>query len=125
MTKAFAAATNQEHHIYSSEDWVYIDDVKSSLTGAAAEDAWNAEIKSDAKDLSGKLALVIGMPVIIVENLAVELNISNGTRGTLVGIKYYTRGERRFAISADVRVPNFMNPDKSASDPHVVTLATT
>ncbi|THU98179.1 hypothetical protein K435DRAFT_626729, partial [Dendrothele bispora CBS 962.96] len=122
MSKAFARATCQEHHVYYSEDSVVLDEIRTVLGGTAAEDAWNAEVKAEAHDLTGRLGLVLGMPVIIVENLAVELNVSNGTRGTLVGITYYTKNGRRFAVTADVRIPNFVNPDKKASDPHVVSL---
>ncbi|THU81793.1 hypothetical protein K435DRAFT_595921, partial [Dendrothele bispora CBS 962.96] len=125
MTKAFARATKQEHQVYYSEDWVTVDKKKTGLVGTAAEDAWNAEVKADAQDLSGRLALAIGMPVIIVENIAVELNISNGTRGTLVGVTYYTKGGRRYAVAADVRIPKFKNPDPAAMAPDVVTLGAT
>ncbi|THU88628.1 hypothetical protein K435DRAFT_608963, partial [Dendrothele bispora CBS 962.96] len=125
MTKSYASATSQEFHVYYSEDSVTMNDERHVLVGVAAEDAWNAEIKKGAQDLSGRLGLVIGMPVIIVENIAVELNVSNGTRGTLVGVKYYTKGSRRFAVTADVRIPNFVNPDSSAPDRDVVSLGTT
>ncbi|THU95722.1 hypothetical protein K435DRAFT_585027, partial [Dendrothele bispora CBS 962.96] len=122
MTKAYAKATNQEHHVYYSEDWVIMNDKKTVLAGRCAEDAWSTEIKADAQDLSGKLGLVIGMPVIIVNNIAVKLNVSNGSRGTLVGVTYYTVNGRRFTVTADVRLPNYVNPDPNAPNPNVVTL---
>ncbi|THU89502.1 hypothetical protein K435DRAFT_677829 [Dendrothele bispora CBS 962.96] len=124
MTKAFARATSQEHQVYYSEDWVIMNDKKTILAGRCAEDAWSTEIKADAQDLSGRLGLVIGMPVIIVDNIAVELNVSNGSRGTLVGITYYTVNGRRFAVTADIKLPNYINPDPSAQNRNVVTLST-
>ncbi|THV00619.1 hypothetical protein K435DRAFT_602396, partial [Dendrothele bispora CBS 962.96] len=124
MTEAFANATCQEFHIYYAEDSVALSDTRQRrvLVGNAAEDAWNAEIKSDAHDLSGRLPLVVGMPVIIVDNVAVELRISNGSRGKLVGIKYCVKNDRRYALSVDVHLPGFTTPDPNAADPNVVTL---
>ncbi|THV04237.1 hypothetical protein K435DRAFT_579204, partial [Dendrothele bispora CBS 962.96] len=122
MTKAYARATNQPQHIYYAEDSIKVNGKWLVLGGRCAEDAWDAEVKADAQDLSGRLALVIGMPVIIVENVAVELNVSNGSRGTLVGVKYWTVNGRRFAVTADVRLPNYCNPDSTVGDRNVVTL---
>ncbi|THU78057.1 hypothetical protein K435DRAFT_581140, partial [Dendrothele bispora CBS 962.96] len=126
MTKTFARATGQEFHIYYAEDYVVQKDPKRTryLVGREALDAWKAEIKSDARDLSGRLGLVVGMPVIVVDNVAVELGISNGSRGTLVGIKYSTIGTRRYATSADVRLPNYFNANSGHGDPHVVMIST-
>ncbi|KAJ7608039.1 hypothetical protein DFH06DRAFT_920071, partial [Mycena polygramma] len=53
----------------------------------------------------GRLPLVIGMPVFIVDNIAVELGVSNGSGGTLVNIDYVIRDGRRYAISAEVDLP--------------------
>ncbi|THU91859.1 hypothetical protein K435DRAFT_583082, partial [Dendrothele bispora CBS 962.96] len=126
MTKAFAEATCQDFHVYYAEDSVALagSRQRNVLSGDAAQDAWNAEIKTDAHDLTGRLALVVGMPVIIVDNVAVELGISNGTRGKLVGITYHVSDNRRYAVSADVHLPSFVSPDPDALDPHVVTLST-
>ncbi|THU79552.1 hypothetical protein K435DRAFT_605365, partial [Dendrothele bispora CBS 962.96] len=126
MTKAFAKATGQEFHVYYSEDYVTDKELRRTryFVGREASDAWKAEIKSDARDLSGRLGLVVGMPVIVVDNVAVELGISNGSRGTLVGIKYATVRERRYALSADVRLPNYFNSSSGHDDPHVVTIST-
>lgn len=60
--------------------------------------------------------------MIIVENIAVELGISNGSHGTLVGINYSVRNGHRVAVSADVELPNYSNPDSDAQNPHLVTL---
>ncbi|THU94376.1 hypothetical protein K435DRAFT_584109, partial [Dendrothele bispora CBS 962.96] len=123
MTKAFAKATSQEFHVYYSEDWEVVKPSGSRFfKGREREDAWNAEIKSDARDLSGKLGLVIGMPIIVVDNLAVELGVSNGSRGTLTAITYSSVSGRRYAVSADVRLPNYNNPASEHDDPHVVTI---
>ncbi|THV00035.1 hypothetical protein K435DRAFT_616513, partial [Dendrothele bispora CBS 962.96] len=124
MTKAFAKATSQEFHVYYSEDWEVVKDKKTTrfLSGREAEDAWNADIKTDARDLSGRLGLVVGMPIIVVDNLAVELGVSNGSRGTLVGLNYVVLRGRRYATSADVRLPNYTNPVPGTDDPHVVTV---
>ncbi|THU90478.1 hypothetical protein K435DRAFT_600133, partial [Dendrothele bispora CBS 962.96] len=126
MTKAFADATCQEFHVYYAEDSVAQPGSRQRkiLTGNAAEDAWNAEIKSDAHDLTGRLALVVGMPIIVVDNVAVEIGISNGARGTLTGISYYISNNRRYAASVDVHLPSFSNPDPNAANPNIVTLST-
>ncbi|KIK71596.1 hypothetical protein GYMLUDRAFT_141527, partial [Collybiopsis luxurians FD-317 M1] len=123
MTKAFAKVTNQDFRVYYAEDTVKGRGGRVLLTGQNAHDAWNTDIKRNANDLSGKLALAIGMPVIIVDNVAVELKVSNGSRGTLAGINFFRRGGRRIAISVDVDLPNYANPDPTSINPHRITLA--
>jgi hypothetical protein len=56
MTKAFAAATGQEYHLYHSHDTRGRGCNRKQLTGLAAEAAWSVPVK-DAKDLGGKARL--------------------------------------------------------------------
>ncbi|KAJ6490800.1 hypothetical protein C8R47DRAFT_945414, partial [Mycena vitilis] len=118
MTQSFAAATNQEFAVYYSEDTVGRGANKIELTGQNARDAWDTPIKAHADDLSGRLPLVIGMPVFIVDNIAVELGVSNGSGGTLVNIDYVIRDGRRYAISAEVDLPLYTSLDPTAENPH-------
>ncbi|KAJ7607021.1 hypothetical protein DFH06DRAFT_950222, partial [Mycena polygramma] len=118
MTQSFAAATNQEFAVYYSEDTVGRGANKTELTGQNAQDAWNTPIKAHADDLSGRLPLIIGMPVFIVDNIAVELGVSNGSGGTLVNIDYVIRDGRRYAISAEVDLPLYTSLDPNAENPH-------
>jgi len=55
------------------------------LQNNAAKAAWNGKAK-DAKDLSGHLLLIPGMPVFLTENIATELGLSNGSEGTYTNI---------------------------------------
>ncbi|KAJ7180909.1 hypothetical protein C8R46DRAFT_846742, partial [Mycena filopes] len=118
MTQAFAAATGQEFAIYYAKDMVGRGRNKTLLTGQNARDAWNTPIKSLAEDLSGRLALVIGMPIFIVENIAVELGVSNGSGGTLIGVEYEVEAGHRYAISAEVDLPLYTSEDPAAEFPH-------
>ena len=118
-TKAFAEATNQPFHLYHSFDYTSKGRKKKVLRNAAAEAAWAAPIKA-AKNLSGKLPLIPGMPVFLVENIATELGLSNGSEGTLVSVKYEEAESHRYAVSVDVDFPSYNNPSKS--HPHHVTL---
>ncbi|KIK63407.1 hypothetical protein GYMLUDRAFT_102987, partial [Collybiopsis luxurians FD-317 M1] len=123
MTKVFAKATKQEFHIYYAEDTVKGQTGRVLLAGENAEDAWNTEVKHNANDLSGKLALAIGMPVIVVDNVTVELKISNGSRGTLAGVKYFRRFGRRIAIAVDIDLLNYDNPNQNTERRHRIQLA--
>jgi len=89
------------------------------LRNAAAEAAWAAPIKP-AKNLSGKLPLIPGMPVFLVDNIATELGLSNGSEGTLVSVKYEENEGHRYAVSVEVDFPSYYNQSKS--HPHHVTL---
>ncbi|KAJ7597968.1 hypothetical protein C8J56DRAFT_750841, partial [Mycena floridula] len=121
-TQAFAQATGQEFAVYYAEDSVGRGRKHVVLTGQNAEDAWNTPLKSEAHDLSGRLALVIVMPIFIVENLAVELGVSNGSGGTLVGVEYEVRNGKRYAISAQVDLPLYTSSDPRAKFPHRLTI---
>ncbi|KIK66599.1 hypothetical protein GYMLUDRAFT_141546, partial [Collybiopsis luxurians FD-317 M1] len=123
MTKAFAKLTNQPFCIYYAEDTVKNHQGRVLLTGQNAEDAWNTDIKCNANDLSGKLPLAIGMPIIVVDNVAVELKVSNGSRGILAGVKYFTSFGHRIAVSVDVDLPNYLAPDPGASHCNRIMLA--
>jgi hypothetical protein len=123
MAQAFARATNQEFAVYYAEDTVGRGSKKTVLTGRNAQDAWNTPIKSHAEDLSGRLPLVIGMPIYIVDNIAVELGVSNGSGGTLINIEYEIREGRRYAISAEVHLPLYTSSNPDAEHPHRLTFA--
>jgi hypothetical protein len=62
------------------------------------------------------------MPVFVVENLAVSLRVSNGSRGTLVNVTYELRGGKRYALSADVDLPDYTSSDPSSPHPHRLTI---
>ncbi|KJA16538.1 hypothetical protein HYPSUDRAFT_124633, partial [Hypholoma sublateritium FD-334 SS-4] len=58
----------------------------------------------------GRLPLVLGMPVILLQNFDVSGGVVNGSHGTLVSIKYSTndRGERE-ASSCTVKLSGYSN----------------
>ena len=66
--------------------------------------------------------MAIGMPIIVVDNIAVELGICNGSRGFLRSINYFTRRGRRYAVSVDVDIPSYQSSD--AEHPHRITIPT-
>ncbi|KAJ7589177.1 hypothetical protein C8J56DRAFT_729274, partial [Mycena floridula] len=55
----------------------------------------------------GRLALVIGMPIFVMDNIAVEIGISNGSSGTLISLEYEVRNGKRYASSAQVELPAY------------------
>jgi hypothetical protein len=122
MTKVFASATNQDFGIYYSSNTMGRGKNKVVLRGQNAEDAWNTPIKSHAQDLSGRLPLAIGIPVFVVDNMAVELGLANGSGGVLVNINYELRENRRYAISAEVDIPTYTAPHPDAEFPHRILL---
>ncbi|KAJ6577269.1 hypothetical protein B0H19DRAFT_897462, partial [Mycena capillaripes] len=84
--------------------------------------AWNTPIKSQAKDLSGRLALAICMPIYVVENIAVELGVSNGSGGTLMDIEYKVCEGCCYAISVMVDLPLYTFMDHNVEHPHCLVL---
>ncbi|KZT31429.1 hypothetical protein SISSUDRAFT_964780, partial [Sistotremastrum suecicum HHB10207 ss-3] len=58
----------------------------------------------------GRLPLVQGMPVIMTHNLDVHNGAVNGTRGTLVSVRYTVIGGERHASSCVMHVPNYVGP---------------
>ncbi|KAJ7598740.1 hypothetical protein C8J56DRAFT_739998, partial [Mycena floridula] len=122
VTHSFAKVTGQECCVLYSEDFVGRGRKRTILTGKNAQAAWNTPIKSHANDFSGRLALVIGMPVYIVDNMAVELGVSKGSRGILTGVKYRTCEGRHYAISAEVDLPLYTSFDPNAEFPHRLTI---
>ncbi|KAH8802371.1 hypothetical protein DL96DRAFT_1475472 [Flagelloscypha sp. PMI_526] len=123
MARTFAQATGQESHVYYSEDYMKKGNEKIFLKSKAALAAWNVRVK-DAKDLGGRVRYVPGMPIFIAGgNIATELGISNGSIGVLVSLEYKLDEKgRRYATSAVVDMPKYVNPDASESHPHRVTL---
>ncbi|KAJ7599683.1 hypothetical protein C8J56DRAFT_740702, partial [Mycena floridula] len=75
-----------------------------------------------AHDLSGRLALVIGMPIFVMDNIAVEIGISNGSSGTLISLEYEVRNGKRYASSAQVELPSYTSMDLKSPFPHRVTI---
>ncbi|KAJ7575264.1 hypothetical protein C8J56DRAFT_745644, partial [Mycena floridula] len=75
-----------------------------------------------AHDLSGRLALVIGMPIFVMDNIAVEIGISNGSSGTLISLEYEVRNGKRYASSAQVELLSYTSMDPMSPFPHQVTI---
>jgi hypothetical protein len=121
--EAFEKFTGHEFTVYYAEDTVGRVGHTITLTGQNAIDAWDTPIKCNANDLSGRLPLVVSMPIFIVDNIAVELGILKGSGGTLIGLRYEIRGGRRYAISVDVEIPAYTSSDPDAEFPHRLTLA--
>jgi hypothetical protein len=129
MCKAFAESTGQGFYVYYSMDTIASGRGKGSeriqLRNLCREAAWNVRYKK-ADDLGGRLPLIPGMPVFLVKNLATELGLSNGTPGTLVGVKYRVETNQqttwRYAISVEVDFPSYTNSRPNSPHPHRVTL---
>ncbi|KAL0563695.1 hypothetical protein V5O48_018369, partial [Marasmius crinis-equi] len=121
MAKAFAAATEQDYHLYYANDTRGCGHKKRQLKGLAAEVAWSVPVK-EVNNLGGRVPFVPGMPVFCTGNIATELGISNGSPGKLVNIVYKEEDGRRYAISADVDFEAYTNSDRNAVHPHRVTL---
>ncbi|KAJ7635227.1 hypothetical protein FB45DRAFT_708136, partial [Roridomyces roridus] len=113
MSKTFAQTTGQPGETYYSKDMRGRGKKKTELSGIAAEAAWRLPIKDTKKNLPGRAIYVPGMPVFCTENIATELGISKGGRGTLVSVKYTEKEGRRYAVSAEADFPGYKgdNPD--------------
>ncbi|KIY65096.1 hypothetical protein CYLTODRAFT_357364 [Cylindrobasidium torrendii FP15055 ss-10] len=112
MTRAFAKASGNACETYYAEDSVGSAQNRIILKGQNALEAWATPQKSMANDLPGRLPLTIGMPVIVTDNVLVKKGVSNGSRGTLAGVKYYERSGKRYASSVDVILPNYRGDNK-------------
>ncbi|KAJ7602877.1 hypothetical protein DFH06DRAFT_1008679 [Mycena polygramma] len=62
------------------------------------------------------------MPIFLVDNIAVELGLANGSGGTLINIDFEIRDGRRYAISAEVDIPLYTSADPEATFPHRIIL---
>jgi hypothetical protein len=62
------------------------------------------------------------MPIFIVDNIAVELGLANGSGGTLVNLDFEKREGRRYAISAEVDITLYTSSDPNAIFPHRITI---
>ncbi|KIJ26592.1 hypothetical protein M422DRAFT_133850, partial [Sphaerobolus stellatus SS14] len=109
--KSFAHATNQQFHIYYSQDTTGKKAGNIPLTGKVAEAAWNTPVK-DAEDLCGCLPLIPEMPVFLTENIATELGLSKGSDGTLISVKYKLNNGKHIAVSVDVDFLTYYNPSQ-------------
>lgn len=107
MTKAFAEVSGKEYAVYYAVDRVGAGSKRVVLKGQNAIDAWNVPQKQQAEDLAGRLGLAIGMPIIVTDNVLVKGGISNGSRGTLVGIEYYVQEGRRHATTVTVEIRDY------------------
>ena len=111
LAKAFAHKTGRKFAYYYSEDARGHNKKRVLLRGRNQKDAWLTPPKRCAGDLAGRLPLVIGQPIFLVNNLATELGIANGSGGTLVDIKYEVRSGRRYLINAVVDLPSYNAPE--------------
>ncbi|KAF9039644.1 hypothetical protein BDZ89DRAFT_934380, partial [Hymenopellis radicata] len=125
MAKAFATTTGGEFAVYYSYDTVGTGSRRMALAGQNALDAWNMSPKYNAHDLAGRLPLTIGMPIIVVDNVAVELGLCNSSPGTLVNIQYLVNRGKRYAVSVELDVPRYTSPDKHAPHPNRVLVPLT
>ena len=98
--KSFARAANYSFHFYYSIDTCGHGSKKNLLQNEAAHAAWASPVKA-ARDLSGRLPLIPGMPVFLTENIATGLGLSNGSEGTLVSVKYQVHDNKCYAFSAE------------------------
>jgi hypothetical protein len=77
---------------------------RRELSGLIQERVWKS-VGRDNKDALGRLPLVPGMRVMILENVSLVSHIVNGAEGTLVEVKYSEDAQgRRYARCAYVHV---------------------
>lgn len=100
-TQQFADRTGQTLEYYVSSDSVK----KRPVNLTEQKRLWRLNT-SVTDDSLGRLPLVNGMKVMIMENIAIGQRVVNGAEGTLVGLKYKTDDAgNRIAECAYVKVP--------------------
>ena len=120
--RALAAYLGSTAEVYYSFDYVGSVNAPVALTGRNAEAAWISPPKKHAGDLHGRLLLVVGMPIIVVDNLATECGVAKGANGTLVGLKYDIEGGRKYLVSVTVDLPSYTSTQEDEAHPHRLTL---
>ncbi|KAF5335465.1 hypothetical protein D9611_012159 [Ephemerocybe angulata] len=83
-TESFAEKTGRELHWYHSVDVVH----KTVIGPGALKDRLNMVSGSSTQYKLGKMALVIGMPMMLVQNFDIAAGVVNGVIGTLQSLKY-------------------------------------
>jgi ATP-dependent DNA helicase PIF1 len=109
LARLFAQRTNREFNFYYAKDFVGKNCIKPELQ----EQLWELS-SSKSEDSLGKMPLVVGMKIIVTENMAISSKVVNGMHGTLVDIKYDEDDfGRRYPIMAYVHIPdsNLTLPD--------------
>jgi hypothetical protein len=79
----FAKATHQQVHDYCSRD-------RHSMVEFVGEDrkrVWNI-LSTKTSDSLGRIPMVLGMPVMLTENIAIGNKVVNGSDGILTGLRY-------------------------------------
>lgn len=101
VLKSHAHSLNQSVHYYRS-----IDKYKGKrATGEQMCRLWRVR-STDTKDSLGKLALFVGMRVMVTENIAISHKVVNGAKGTVADIVYETDDDGyRYALCVYVRIP--------------------
>ncbi|KAF6753110.1 hypothetical protein DFP72DRAFT_849477 [Ephemerocybe angulata] len=85
-TDAFARRTGRQLHWYYS-----VDKIKQTVIGEGAlKDKLNEMSGSHTHYKLGRIPVVIGMPVMLVQNFDVTAGVVNGVIGTLQSVKYTT-----------------------------------
>jgi ATP-dependent DNA helicase PIF1 len=102
QVQVFALRTHQEFAVYHSSDKHSGSIVPQELQ----ERLW--QIPSSASDDAiGRLPLVVGMRIMITENIAIQHKVVNGMQGTVLDIKYNTDHHgNRIALMAYIHVPD-------------------
>lgn len=118
-TKAFAARTGRALH------WYYAVDKRrgKAVTDVALRDHMIGLESGKTNQRLGRIPMVIGMPVMIMQNFDVPSGVVNGCKGTLTKIRYRIDNDgRRHAISCVIRAPqtSFQTPLPFLADKELV-----
>jgi hypothetical protein len=115
--RQYANSTGKELNEYHSRDWCR----KVRLEGRVQERVWQVP-STRTQDALGKLPLVVGMKVMITENVAMMAKVVNGAEGHLVDIKWELDAlGRRYAQCAYVEIKG-SNVKLSGLDPDVIPI---
>jgi hypothetical protein len=102
MTEMYTKKTGRTLNIYHSRDRFQ----KVDLEGHHQERMWRTR-SSLTGDHLGMLPLVVGMKVVLTENLAISAKVVNGAEGVLQSVKYEVDDQgHKFAVCAYVHIPN-------------------
>jgi hypothetical protein len=106
-TMAFARQTNQRVHWYHAVDTY----CGHTIEDSAITDLLDSMPSNKTGGRVGALPLVLGMPVIISENLDVSGGIVNGSIGILRKVRYRINDEKRYLTSCIVEVTDGMGDE--------------